>query len=226
AAPRSLARVKGHPGHRRDDWEEGRRSGVLGSDTRSRRRLFPRRTPGRIPGLFPRRGPGRRRLPGGEVSPRSPADCRADAARRRSRRRPVGRPHREVDAAVVRWEARTGHDRFNEMEIIATHAEGEAFLADHPGQPFYIFPESREHSVRMFDHLPELWLTRTDPPEFSVRPNEFCPFQLGVWAGRGALENLRVTFSDFASSTGARIPAAALRCLQTSGTNWDNQPIV
>lgn len=127
------------------------------------------------------------------------------------------------NATVMRWEARTEHDRFNEMEIIATAAECEAWMKRLVG-PFAVFPEVRERAVRMFDQVPELWLKREKAPEFAVQPNEFYTFQLGVWAGRGELKNLRVTFSDLTGEEGA-ISSKALRCLQSVGVNWNGKPI-
>jgi hypothetical protein len=129
------------------------------------------------------------------------------------------------DAQVVRWEARTEHDRFNEMEIIATATERDAWLAKHVSEQFFVFPETRERSVRMFDFVPEVWLKREAGPVFAARVNEFYPFQLGVWAARGGLQNVRVVFSELASESGTRLPSTALRCLQTSGTNWDGSAI-
>ena len=84
-------------------------------------------------------------------------------------------------AKAVRWEARTEHDRFNEMEIIATKAEKDAWLAKHPGD-VHVFLESRERPVRMFDQVPEIWLKREKPPEFVARPGEVFMFQVGVWS--------------------------------------------
>ncbi len=124
------------------------------------------------------------------------------------------------EVKAVRWEARTEHDRFSEMEIIATRAEGEAWVAAHPGQPFFVFAEDRARPVRMFDHVPELWLKREGAPEFAAQPNEEYVFQLGVWAARGDLRGVRAQFHEVRADGGAMIPAAAFRCFQTDGTDW------
>ena len=110
-------------------------------------------------------------------------------------------------ATVVRWEARTEHDRFNEMEIIATHGESEAWLAAHPQENVFVFPETRERPVRMFDRVPELWLKREKAPEFTAQPNEYFVFQLCVWAARGAVSDVTVRFGKIEG-------AGALVCLQ------------
>jgi len=123
-------------------------------------------------------------------------------------------------APVERWEARTEHDRFTEMEIIATAAECEGWLSKNGAVPFHVFPETREHPVRMFDHVPEIWLSRRQAPEFSARPNEYYVFQLGIWAAHQELANVSLHFSDLAAATGtARIPASALRCFQVGGVD-------
>ncbi len=87
------------------------------------------------------------------------------------------------EAKAIRWEARSEHDRFNEMEIIATKAEKDAWLAAHPGD-VHVFLESRERPVRMFDQVPEIWLKREKPPEFVARPGEVFMFQVCVWAAK------------------------------------------
>lgn len=129
------------------------------------------------------------------------------------------------DARIVRWEARTAHDRFTEMEIIATASECAEWIGKRPAAPFAVFPETRERAVRMFDRVPELWLKRTADPEFAAQPNEFFVFQLGVWAMRADLKDVHVRFSDLSGPENARVPSAQLRCLQASGVNWDAKPI-
>ncbi len=126
----------------------------------------------------------------------------------------------------VRWEARTEHDRFTEMEIIATKAECDDWLAQQPtAEPFFVFPEVRERPVRMFDHVPEIWLKRAAAPEFAVRPKEYFVFQLGTWAARGELKNVTLRFSDFSGQGTSTLPSSAFHCFQASGTGYDGKPI-
>jgi hypothetical protein len=112
-------------------------------------------------------------------------------------------------AKPVRWEARKEHDRFTEMEIIATTSERAAWMAVHPQEKFFVFPETRECPVRMFNQVPELWLKREEPPEFAAQPNEYFVFQLGVWAARGALDGVTVRFGKIEPDGGG-----TLTCLQ------------
>src|SRR4029434_8799140 len=79
-------------------------------------------------------------------------------------------------------------------------------------------------AVRMFDHVPQLWLKRDAVgPEFSARVNEFFPFQIGIWATRGNLKNVRVTFSEMQGDSGTTI--SELSCLQSQGVTWDGTPL-
>ena len=106
-------------------------------------------------------------------------------------------------AKAVRWEARTEHDRFNEMEIIATKVEKDAWLAKNPGD-VHVFLESRERPVRMFDQVPEIWLKREKPPEFVARPGEVFMFQVGFWAPKkdAVLKSLHVDPWDIGELNG------------------------
>ena len=122
-------------------------------------------------------------------------------------------------ASVVRWEARTEHDRFNDMEVIATHAELATWRRGRDA-PFFVFVESAANPARMFDHLPQRWLLPERDAALRGAPGEAVIFQLGVWAGVRELQNVRVEFGDLAGPDGARLPAMVFRCLNQDGTDW------
>lgn len=51
-------------------------------------------------------------------------------------------------------------------------------------QPFYIFPETREHPVRWNDSLQLSWLKKNDaknPFVLQAQPGEYFVYQVGVW---------------------------------------------
>jgi hypothetical protein len=51
---------------------------------------------------------------------------------------------------------------------------------------------------------------------------EFYSFQLGVWAARNSLTNLRVQFGDLRDQATKRvIPASAFRCFNFGGVDWE-----
>src|SRR6185295_18237352 len=104
-----------------------------------------------------------------------------------------------------------------DMEITATAQEIRGWLTNHPA-PFCCFVESRDNSVRMFDKVPEKWL-KSEAPVLSAQPGEFVVFQVAVWTTQRGIKLNPVEFTDVTSDNGARIPAAALRCFQSIGTD-------
>lgn len=125
-------------------------------------------------------------------------------------------------ATVVRYEAVDDFDAYTTMERTATPEAVKALLNAHADERLLVFPETREHPIRMFDALPESWATRgaggslTD----SALRGEYLSFQVGAWAPRGKVDDLRVSFSDLRSDSGASIPATALTCFNLGGVDY------
>ncbi|MBM3500905.1 MAG: hypothetical protein FJX74_19780, partial [Armatimonadetes bacterium] len=130
------------------------------------------------------------------------------------------------EARLLRFEACNEFHRFDPMEVIATADETAALVAQHPGRPLLVFPEDRRLSIRMADDLPLRWIERGPggPVRGEAARNEYSAFQLGLFAAGGAVESVRVRFSDLTGPGGA-IPAAALSCLNLSGTDWLGRPM-
>lgn len=126
-------------------------------------------------------------------------------------------------ARVVEFQARTEFSRFDPMEIIMTEAERAALLAQYSA-PYLVFPEPRERPVWMLRDLPRHW---RDGPAQGIAGEalrgEFYPFQLGVFAAQGALENVRVEFSNLHGPGGAMLPGSSFTCINTGGTNWTGE---
>lgn len=77
------------------------------------------------------------------------------------------------ECVVERYEARTGHDRYTDMERPAAPREG-----------FLVFGESREHPVRT-RALPARWLEREPGPvRLTADRGEYLTFQIGVYGSR------------------------------------------
>jgi hypothetical protein len=126
------------------------------------------------------------------------------------------------EASLLAIEARGEFQRRDPMELPATAAETRKLLADRPGEPCLLFPEDREHSIRMPDAIPLRWARRGPSSIFaaSARRNEFLAFQIGLYAARAAVADLKVAFTSLRSPSGASIPASALRCFNMGGTDW------
>jgi hypothetical protein len=130
------------------------------------------------------------------------------------------------DARVTAIQAVDDFNSFWPMEVIAMSGETAGLLAKHPDAPFLLFPEDRAFSIRMADDLPLRWILSGPRERFEGKAvrGEFFAFQIGVWACRRPLPELEVTFSDLIS-VGATIPAAALRCFNTDGVDWNGMPL-
>jgi hypothetical protein len=131
-------------------------------------------------------------------------------------------PGRLGHAEVVEIQARGEWNRLDPMEVPGTRAETEVLLAQHPQAAFLLFPEDRKNPIRMRDALPLKWIRDGVHTEFrgEAQRNEYFTFQLGLFAARQPLSELRVEFSDLTAAAGASIPASALRCFNMGGTDW------
>jgi len=116
---------------------------------------------------------------------------------------------------------------FHPMEVIATAKETDQLLAQAADSPYLLFPEDRAHPIRMTEDLPLRWIDRGLVQSWEGRAlrNEFYALQIGVYAARKAVNDLKLRFSDFRGPNGARIPASAWRCFNTGGTDWVGRPL-
>ena len=130
------------------------------------------------------------------------------------------------EGKVVEFQARTEFDRFDPMEVVATAEEVKGLLVSHPDRPYLLFPEDRQHAVRMTEDLPLCWIRRGPSARFQgeARPGEFYVFQIGVYSARQAIEDIAVEFSPLRTEAGAVIPAGAFRCFNLGGTDWLGRP--
>ena len=132
-------------------------------------------------------------------------------------------------ADVVEIQAIDPLNSFHPMEVIATAAEVEDLLARYPSSSYLLFPEDRFYPIRMTDDLPSRWIQQGPLKIFKGTANrgEFYAFQIGVYACRAAITDLRVSFSAFKNTeTEEVIPASASRCFNTGGIDWTGRPFV
>jgi hypothetical protein len=127
-------------------------------------------------------------------------------------------------ATVLAFEAPDTLDSFYPMQVIATRAEADGILARSPSAPYLVFPEDRTHPIVMTRDLPLRWVARVGPPTFSGTAfrGEFYSFQLGVWAARKPLSDVRVEFAPLAGPAGS-IEASAIRCFNQGGVDWQGR---
>jgi hypothetical protein len=131
------------------------------------------------------------------------------------------------EARVVEFQSIDDFSSFQPMEVIATAEETLALASRYAGEPFLLFPEDRRASIRMADDLPLKWIAPGPRSKFEgeAARGEFYVFQIGVWACKAAVEEMEVRFSDLKNAVGDTIPAAAFRCFNTGGVDWNGEPL-
>jgi len=118
-------------------------------------------------------------------------------------------------AEFVGMESIDAFNKFLPTEVIATRQETAALLSNHPQSDYFVFPEVRSLPIRMAHDLPESWARRGPGQPFNATAakGEFYAFQLGVWAARTRLSNVRVSFG-----------APGFRCFNQGGIDWQSHP--
>lgn len=147
----------------------------------------------------------------------SPVADKADPAWKESSRTATD----VAKAAFVKFESLGTFNSFYPMEIIATEKEKQQLAEANSPKPFLLLPEDRKHPIRMFDNLSYRQVTQGASGEFfgEADRNEYYVFQLGLWAFKGDVNKLKVTFSDLQGKKGI-IPASAMTCFNTEGIDW------
>ena len=131
-----------------------------------------------------------------------------------------------VQAKLVRFESLGSFNSFYPMEIIATAQEKQALIDANSNKPFLLLPEDRKYPIRMFDDLSYRQVTQGATGEFfgEADLNEYYVLQLGLWAFKNPVNGVKVTFTDLKGKNES-IPASALTCFNTEGTDWLGRPI-
>jgi hypothetical protein len=133
------------------------------------------------------------------------------------------------EARMISFEAIDEHDKFTPMERTASPEEVARLLSANPQASYLLFPEDREHPIRMRDFLPKRWIDAgpRDSFEAIARRGEFYAFQIGVFAARRSLENVAVVAEDLQprSADGSPIPASAIRCFNQGGVDSCGKPL-
>ncbi len=132
-------------------------------------------------------------------------------------------------ADVLEFQAIDSLNSFFPMEIIATAAEVKNLLDRYPSSSYLLFPEDRFYPIRMTEDLPYRWIQSGPLKIFkgSASRGEFYAFQIGVYACRTAISDLKVSFGEFKNlQTGIVIPSTASRCFNTGGVDWSGKAFV
>jgi hypothetical protein len=130
--------------------------------------------------------------------------------------------HQFPQARLIQFQAVDQFNSFYPMEIIATADELKTLLAQHPDADYLLFPEDRSRPVRMTRDLPFKWIQEGARSSFRGEADrgEFYAFQVGLYAARSNIENVRIKFSDLNGEGDQNIPASEFTCFNTEGVDW------
>jgi hypothetical protein len=132
--------------------------------------------------------------------------------------------NRFLKAKLVGIQSRTAFDSFYPMEIIPLASEKEVLLAKF-NTDYLIFPEDRAYPIRMRDEIPLKWVQNGPLKKFTgeAMKNEYYAFQIGVFAIKKELKDVKVKFSSLKGNN-YEVPASGFTCFNTGGTDPYGQP--
>lgn len=123
-----------------------------------------------------------------------------------------------TEAKVIQFQSRTAFDSFYPMEVCATAAEVNE-LASSSNDNYLLFPEDRKFPIRMNSDLPQRWIVNKPSTQFkgTAKRNEYYAFQIGVYAAKEKLENLKVSYSNYQEK---------ITCFNLGGIDSHGKPFV
>ena len=129
-------------------------------------------------------------------------------------------------AATVEFQSIDPLHSFFPMQVVATRPEVSALESRHPEAPFFVFAEDRTRPIKMASDLPLRWVRRGAGASFTgdAMRGEFYPFQLGVYAARQHLADVKVAFTGLKGKGGGGLPASAFNCINLGGVDSAARP--
>ena len=138
----------------------------------------------------------------------------------------LGRLSKFDQAGLVQFQSIDEFNSFYPMEVIATADEVRSLLGKRIRSPFLLFPEDREHPIKMTGDLPYRWIERGAFQKFSGTADcsEFYSFQVGLYAVASTIEDVRVRMTDLRGPGGNIIPGSRFSSFNTGGIDWKGKP--
>lgn len=122
-----------------------------------------------------------------------------------------------IKARLITFQSRTAFDSFYPMEIIPLSYEKRILIAKH-SENYLVFPEDRKYPIKMKDEIPLRWIEKGPSGKFTgeAYKNEYYVFQIGVYASKTYLRNIKILLTDL-KSKGNTIPVSSITCFNTGG---------
>ncbi|MEQ9414729.1 MAG: DUF6067 family protein, partial [Cyclobacteriaceae bacterium] len=127
-------------------------------------------------------------------------------------------------AEAISIEAIDELNSFFPMEVIATEAEVSKLKKDNTSN-FIVFAEDRMHPIVMRHDLPYRWIKQApqNKLEGKAAQGENYSYQLGLFASKQSVNNVKVEFTDLKSPGGNVISSSVMSSLNTTGVDWDGK---
>ncbi len=125
------------------------------------------------------------------------------------------------EAELVEIQSAGEWNSVSPMELIAGSVERRALLDKHPGAAMLLFPEDREHPIRMTRDLPHRWIQAgaNTPVRVAALRGEYLAFQVGVYAV-DSLDSLSARVTALRQGATAAIPGDSVTCFNLGGVDW------
>jgi hypothetical protein len=128
-------------------------------------------------------------------------------------------------AEVVSAQSIDEFHSFYPMEVIATKAEVDSFLAHHQKE-VYLFPEYRDYPIVMSNFLPYRWVCHdwSNQLQDEAQRGEYFTYQIGLYAPAQDLTSIKVEAGDLLAKGNKSISADRISCFNTEGIDLNGQP--
>jgi hypothetical protein len=87
---------------------------------------------------------------------------------------------------------------------------------------FLVYPEFRENPIKWYDSIPENKIVPAmESTTFTMKaaPGEYFVFQLGVWALKKDLSNVKIEYQDLKAENGKSVAARKITCFNAGGVD-------
>jgi len=128
-------------------------------------------------------------------------------------------------AKQIEVQARGDFNSMYPMEISVTDNELKEFLNKYESQAFCLFAEDRIFQIRMLNAIPYKWYKSGEVTDFKgvANPSEIYAFQIGVYANKSDLLDIKVTPTDLVGGK-STIKASDIHCINTGGIDYIGKP--
>jgi len=131
-----------------------------------------------------------------------------------------GRADKLTKAKIVQFQSINKLNSFYPMEIMASSKEVKQLNEKFKNEDGIFFTEEAKYPIRTNLDIPYKWIVEQNVNNFQGKADkgEYFTFQIGVYAFKKPIENIRLKFNNIVNKeTGLVIPAGNFTCFNTEG---------